>query len=253
MVLVVIWMQARYDAVVAMPDRHAWNYAGVETSDERIADYTRSLAWLTGFLVLASFGQGILVLRSERLIRESTHSAALAADAAQQTVREMKVNAHRELRPWVAIKPIDITSHSHGPYGLALSLEFGVVNIGKTPARDVVIACGTQELPIILRAGPNHARIDRSEATSCATMLPTDIAESKLHDVFTISDADIDRYMSPDIDVALYLFIEVTYGDAFSGAIHCTRRCYQLSWQVSSNGLRDIVGGQSSNYGNEAT
>ena len=209
------------------------------TPDERIANYTEALAYLTAVLSFVSIIQLGFLLRADR-------TARLSADAAKQAADVIPTLE----RAFIYVDEIrigkDIINISDGALYLQKEqsqwkIEISIINCGRTPA-NIFNFIGFAEIrssdpPTVdetLQAAtykPSASRIIIIIAANARGKLPA------THTVSGLGFADMDRFRNRDI--SLYVWGVIRYADIF-GFVHPTEFCLRMI-QIGSDGVGEFV------------
>jgi hypothetical protein len=178
----------------------------------------RWMVGLTALLVAVGAGQAGLFLWQLRYVRKSVDDAAIAAGAAEDSVKLAKGTAERQLRAYVLIERVEFSfppDQPNGPWAVHVILK----NFGQTPA--YFVDAKTERR--ISQTIPETESLSLS--TEAQTVAGTIIAPGHLHTIplsnFLISGQGEAKYCNVNGHVA-YVWGRVDYVDAF-GQRHFTK------------------------------
>jgi hypothetical protein len=124
-----ISVKPKNNAGINGADRRADQIIRPESADERIADWTETLAIFTGVLVFVSAIQIGFLIRADKTARQSAEAATVAAKLSQQQFSVAQEAHELQFRPYLSLQ--DIVCGEKGV------VTIRVVNKGKTPANNV--------------------------------------------------------------------------------------------------------------------
>ena len=158
--------------------------------------------------------------------RATTAAAIKGADTAQATFEA-------ELRPWLRITPIVSGPMVHTKKGVVFEVDIEVENIGKMPARDMIIA--TDFMNIAVRNDEEFNRnfagfFDMVSEFPGLTQLPSEKGREKHKFGFNYNEIE-KKGANGDIEkkaLIPLIMIGVSYREMSRDDVHRTIRCYRL-------------------------
>jgi hypothetical protein len=108
-------------------------------SEDAVARYTKWLAILTLFLVLATIGLFISGERNVEVARVTAEAARESAETTKKSVELSDKTAERQLRAYIGVNSMDIKVYPFEGGEFAFIANVEIKNFGQTPAYDLTI------------------------------------------------------------------------------------------------------------------
>ncbi|MGB3044416.1 MAG: hypothetical protein WBB98_14645 [Xanthobacteraceae bacterium] len=181
------------------------------SADERVADYTLALAWLTGALVVCNLGLWV---------------------ATGLTLRHTRRTAERQLRAYVHVTHSQLTLAN---IGYEPNIVVQIKNFGQTPARNI-------KGKLLFK--PLVEPTKESDFSSPEFRLgeSPDLAPGQTNFFRTLIDQTNWSFMKPNLaakKTVLYVFGCITYNDAFTDELRTTEFRYRML--VDDDGITDAM------------